>query len=393
MLALGGAELASPKLSAAERRTSFFPYYAGFSEAFVRDVANALGIRDGSKVLDPWNGSGTTTTIISACGAEVTGLDINPALGVVAKARLAKSRDASDALALLKTHSGRLSALHLRRLCGSGRFSISQALLLLAVFRLVRRKLAGTELIGTNPTWWNLQRSDVQRLVGSLTVKQVAGELDWLTTTITPTTDRRGRVKLLNGDLLHTRMPRGQADFIITSPPYLTRIDYVKATLPELFVLSALRGIDINLLRRQMIGAPVVGRGPSEISVDIGNYAKSLLVQIGSHPSKASSTYYLAFFSTYIAKMLRALTLIADLASPAAQMVLVVQGSYYKEIYVDLPRLVSEMAQKAGFHLISKADFKFRQSFAQFNPRANGYNAETALESALLFERGAKGVF
>src|ERR1700760_2848175 len=61
MLALGGAPLSSPKQTTVERHSSLFPYYAGFSEAFVSDVLDALQPTTGEVVLDPWNGSGTNT--------------------------------------------------------------------------------------------------------------------------------------------------------------------------------------------------------------------------------------------------------------------------------------------------------------------------------------------
>ncbi|WP_410712175.1 DNA methyltransferase [Bradyrhizobium sp. BEA-2-5] len=42
----------------------------------------------GQVVLDPWNGSGTTTSVANGAGLTAVGIDINPAMAVVAKARL-----------------------------------------------------------------------------------------------------------------------------------------------------------------------------------------------------------------------------------------------------------------------------------------------------------------
>ena len=46
----------------------------------------------------------------------------------------------------------------------------------------------------------------------------------------------------------------GSIDAAISSPPYCTRIDYVKATLPELAVIGYPNGNVTRRLREMMIG-------------------------------------------------------------------------------------------------------------------------------------------
>ena len=387
MLALGGAALSSPKQTTAERHSSLFPYYAGFSEAFVRDVLDALQATPDQVVLDPWNGSGTTTTVAKHAGLSSVGIDINPAMAVVAKARLSTERNISEARQLLKGSGRKLSQKFLCEACCSPYGSASRASLLLAIFRLTRRRLRDGDRVATNPTWWQLSRSEVMQAIASISQSQLDDELSELSSKIPIVNGGTNKVSLVRGDLLVSNLTQIAADIIITSPPYLTRIDYVKATLPELLVLSLLEDFSFDELRRAMIGSPVIGRGPNFMPREIGSYAKSLLSQIASHESKASSTYYLAFFSTYISKMFGAFEKLGTIARPGARMVLVVQGSHYKEVFVDLARLSVDFAKSVGFELVSRADFNFKQSFAQLNPRANGYSLDTAQETALLFKR------
>lgn len=66
----------------------FFPYYAGFPEAFAHDIISSANLPKGSIILDPWNGSGTTTFAATTHAFHSIGLDLNPAMVVVAKARL-----------------------------------------------------------------------------------------------------------------------------------------------------------------------------------------------------------------------------------------------------------------------------------------------------------------
>ncbi|MES2193710.1 MAG: DNA methyltransferase [Pseudomonadota bacterium] len=387
MLALGGAALASPKQTTAERRSSLFPYYAGFSEAFVRDVLDALQATADQVVLDPWNGSGTTTTVVKQAGLNSIGIDLNPAMAVVAKARLSTQRNIAEARQLLNESGRHLSQKFLRHACCSPYSSATRSSLLLAVFRLTRKRLRDQDRMATNPTWWQLSRSEVMQAVASISKSQLDNELTEIGTKISIGNSGTNKVNLIRGDLLASNLERVTADIIITSPPYLTRIDYVKATLPELLVLSLLEDFSFDDLRRSMIGSPVIGRGPDCMPRDIGDYAKSLLSQIAAHDSKASATYYLAFFSAYISKMFAAFEKLNSIARPGARMVMVVQGSHYKEVFVDLPRLSVDFAKSVGFDLVSRADFNFKQSFAQLNPRANGYSLDNAQETALLFRR------
>src|SRR5215831_7303867 len=66
---------------------SWYSYYAGFSSTFVADVLRTIPNAQ-SNVLDPWNGSGTTTQVAHEYGLSVVGYDLNPVMVIIAKARL-----------------------------------------------------------------------------------------------------------------------------------------------------------------------------------------------------------------------------------------------------------------------------------------------------------------
>ena len=65
----------------------WYRYYAGYTEEFVASLIGHLGIRRNSWVLDPWNGAGTTTAVAHRLGYKSIGLDVNPALVLIGKAR------------------------------------------------------------------------------------------------------------------------------------------------------------------------------------------------------------------------------------------------------------------------------------------------------------------
>src|SRR5262249_48014489 len=65
---------------------------------------------------------------------------------------------------------------------------------------------------------------------------------------------RREGHRILNADFTLLEGASAHFDVCLTSPPYLNRLDYVVAHLPELSVLGLVTPIDLDQLRRQMIG-------------------------------------------------------------------------------------------------------------------------------------------
>ena len=77
----------SPKQPSARHLRDWYPYYAGFTERFVDAVIHDY-LQGTRSVIDPWSGSGTTTVTCLRRGLESSGVDINPASTVIARARL-----------------------------------------------------------------------------------------------------------------------------------------------------------------------------------------------------------------------------------------------------------------------------------------------------------------
>ena len=82
----------SPKLRNGNlfSNSELYRYYAGYSDFFVKEqliwIEQKLG-KKGIIVIDPWNGSGTTTFVSSILGYSCYGFDINPVMVLVSKAK------------------------------------------------------------------------------------------------------------------------------------------------------------------------------------------------------------------------------------------------------------------------------------------------------------------
>lgn len=54
--------------SALRGKATWYPYYAGFSPEFAEKVLLSANLPSGARVLDAWNGAGTTTALAHALG-------------------------------------------------------------------------------------------------------------------------------------------------------------------------------------------------------------------------------------------------------------------------------------------------------------------------------------
>jgi hypothetical protein len=177
-------------------------------------------------------------------------------------------------------------------------------------------------------------------------------------------------------------------DFILTSPPYCTRIDYTAATRVELALLSPLLETGIGELSRRMIGSVRVPPHDIIVSPTWGETCSRFLEKVFAHTSKASSGYYYRTHLDYFDKMSRSIAMQTKALKRGHNAVFVVQDSYYKEIYNNLPVMISEICRNNGLALIRRKDFHVGRTMAASHPYARDYKkGTTAIEAVLCFQK------
>ncbi len=413
-------------------RAAWYPYYAGFSYDFAYTLIESAELPADTVTLDDWNGSGTTTAAASALGLFTYGFDLNPAMVVVAKARLLSSTEYSSVAPLseevIKKAAKDLSdlglsdplllwfapnsALELRKLEKSiqqllvdhghyealanrldfDKLSGIGAFLYLALFRTVRSLLKG--FIPTNPTWVKKPRSMQARVRPGreLIVSAFRSEIELMvggeqSDLFKPREHGETRIRL--GDSASLPIDDGTIGFILTSPPYCTRIDYAVATRPEL----ALLGYDeeaFTSLRRHLMGTSTVPKTTPFERAEWGRTCLKFLRAVRLHPSHASDTYYYKNHLQYFEQLHSSIRELQRVMSRDALSVLVVQDSYYKEIRTDLAQIVIDMASEKGLKNTQREDFSHTQNMAAVNPASRSYrDAFRATESVLVFQKAA----
>lgn len=429
---IASLQIGSPKRSGVRRGwEGFFPYYAGYPLSFAERVLASARLDRNATVLDPWNGSGTTTAAAASLGLSSIGFDINPVMIAVAKARLL-SRTEADSLIplarsiiddaqddnsfnpsddqLLNWFMPQTAAMirHLessirRRLVGERTFqpdgvhldqmSGIAAAFYCALFVLSRDLVRCHE--SSNPTWLRTRiprtkrvRSDRSSIESKFLrlIRQLSDEL-------VATQDIFGNEQAAVIALRDSRtlgLPPNSVDVLLSSPPYCTRIDYTAATRIELAVLSELLPTSVGELSHQMLGSIRVPKEAPEAASSWGSTCLRFLDRVRNHPSKASATYYLKTHLDYFNKLHASIVDATASLKSSGIMVLVVQDSYYKEVHNDLPTIVAEMASNAGADLLRREDFSVKRTLGGINPGARRYRAEaSATESVLCLRLGA----
>lgn len=412
----------------------FFPYYAGFPELFARELLKSAKLPHGSVILDPWNGSGTTTYAASGLGLASIGIDLNPVMIIVARARLLPPSEADHLRPLAATilshaHSepptldpndallgwfdsdtaafvrgieqnirrslvGNMTkspdGIHLDKISGTA------ATLYVALFAACRKLVA--RFRSSNPTWLRVPKKTEARVAApQITVARyfaanvrgmsaaLAAKLD--ADQLVEDTPRSGESKINLSDTTSMKLDAGSVDFVLTSPPYCTRIDYTAATRIELAVLGPLLSTDARALGKQMIGSTQVPSASIEVGEKWGKTCARFLKALQKHPSKASAGYYYRTHLDYFDKMSRSIERMSEALKPGGRAILVVQDSYYKDLHNDLPKIISEIGGKHLLRLKRREDFHLR-SMSDINPGRRSYSRPSgATESVLCFAK------
>lgn len=367
------------KLPSKRSKNEFYRYYAGYPLTFAEWALRELKLPSGALVIDPWNGSGTTTAACASLKVSCQGYDINPVMVHLGRARVASDAHFDEAEELINALSSvffKAKFIDIESIGVAFRdFPISSesahSVAIAAMFPYARALLK--EKKTKNPSWFKagasfenlpLNRESVfsswKMHLQEIFRWRSANDYDGVAITIE------------RGDSRKSLGRRDAFDGILTSPPYLTRLDYVQATLPEFLLLREFDvAPDVQKLRRSMLGSPLTSDRPAHSLNRLPNNIKELLGRIEAHPSKASSSYYHRFFSTYFIDLHASMRNIAKVLKNGAMGCMVVQSSNYKEIEVDLACAVVSLGEEFGLRHCTTVEFGSHRSMSLVNSRAH----------------------
>jgi DNA modification methylase len=348
-----------PKILPTDKEGVFhwFPFHAAFSSRFVRSVIeHELSINSKLTLFDQFLGSGTTAVVSKLLGVDFWGSDINSFLVKLAQAKLI-SLEKIKAISILEEVCSNYEPLPLnqtpdvevmsnqakRKLFGLKQtiedtdFSEDYRKWLLTSLLLITREMVG-EQKGSNPTWpKSYGGAEDKELIPLFRKKALTLLEDILSMTYQSSS---AIITLADAKALHYESDK--FDLNITSPPYLSRIDYVINTLPEIILSQGASKEDIYQLRKELMGGVVINK-KGENNPDWGKECLRVLKGIQEHPSKASANYYYWTYYDYFHDLWETLKETKRVLKKNGKAYWVVQTSYYKEIEINLPEIIIEM--------------------------------------------------
>ena len=404
-----------------EGKPYWYNYYAGYSHTFTQGIIESVRLNNDAVLLDPWNGTGTSTLMAALSGVSSIGVDLNPVMKVIASAKQTFHRDADEIRNSVKSITSRCNVTvadndHLLvwfdfktvqairkiefAIIGKNKFenifekanslTNSQCLMYTALFNCVRSYL--TDFIPSNPTWVKKPKNrgvisiswrDLKRHF----IHQINEMLDGLCDNESAGPMRLAEIKI--GTSTNLPLEEQSVDFVLTSPPYCTRIDYGIATLPELSILSVGGETEIDHIRRGLMGTTTVPEVIDNSVNDLTDKCLSFLSAVKNHPSKASETYYFKNLAQYFLSLNKSIFEINRVLKPNSFFVCVVQDSYYKDVHCNLPAIITEMVQRFGIELRDCIEFESKRNMANLNVNSKKYRSKSlAYESVLVFKKG-----
>lgn len=417
-------------------KSGFFNYYASFSPGFVSDIIKYLRLKEGSLIMDPWNGSGTTTQVAQEMGYASIGYDINPAMVIVAKAKKLDPDVTPSLVTLcldivnkakrykkypladyepLETWFFPNTAAVIRNIeraiqnllisekyCylyfNNKLMPISNlaAFFYVAMFRSLKALICNFR--STNPTWVKKPKNEAERVfvssddIYNLFQEHVVEMTKLLLNSKRIVLDTVYNSLLDIADSKEIPLPDDSIEAVISSPPYCTRIDYAVATCLELALLGCNYQEQLKNLRAKTIGSPIIINEELPIQENWGKTCINTINRIFEHETKASKSYYYKTYIQYFGSIYRSLKEINRTLKNIGSCALVVQDSFYKDVHVDLPSIFIEMGETFSWDVKLREDYQIKQTMVGINSKSNRYrNGVVATESVLVFQKTAIG--
>ncbi|ENM8380948.1 TPA: DNA methyltransferase [Vibrio alginolyticus] len=404
-----------------EKKPHWYNYYAGYSNSFTYELIRSAQLTPDALILDPWNGSGTTTLAASMLGIQSVGIDLNPVMKIIACAKQATSSDLPEVeRRVRKIRSNRScriykddplsdwltesSILIVRRIESSiiddysskltsdkvDALNKAQCLMYTALFNCLRLYLEA--FIPSNPTWIKKPKAGNDKVelewrsFRAQYLLQLRKMIDSIKDSVAFVEDELAKFLIASSSQIP--LEGETVDLVITSPPYCTRIDYGVATSPELSIISVGGAKEVNSIRRSLMGTTTVPKSLEPLSKDFGLECMKFLKKVEQHPSKASSTYYLKNYLQYFSDLILSVKEIYRVMKRGSYFVCVVQDSFYKDVHCDLASIISDMAHLSGLVLHDIHHFESKQNMANLNNKSKVYRNKTfAVETVLIFKR------
>lgn len=343
-------------------------------------------------VLDPFVGSGTVTVESASSGIRSLGIEVNPFLRFVARAKLTRASQRSLRRAADRARSS--IDLNTRSpLEGLSTFTHSSAkrgLFNRDVLRAAHTSIAGVSadppdtrrpvqlaLVAAAMACCNAVRDGKclryreSRVAEQYGREAFVAEFDQRMTTIIDDVERvplEARSRVLAGDarVVTRRLSREAFDVVLTSPPYLNSWDYTDIYRPELFVGGFISSAaELHALRLRTIRSHVQAAWPRPRRFVAPVSLQSALADLDGQAEHLWDHRLPVMVRAYFSDMASLLRALRQRAKKGASVWLVVSTSAYGGVHIPVDLVVADIGAAAGWHLRELAVLRELRSSGQ----------------------------
>ena len=362
-------------------RHRWYYYKEGFSPNLVEKAIETVGVKKDQLIIDPFNGSGTTTLTASINGHKSVGVEVNPFTAFLSDAKL-KSANKSD---LSKPESKLYTAIDKGARSPLLRFStfskkkdldkwlfngsilnsfeagwqISDSIGSHSQRKLVRLALISSAMQNGNAKRdgkclryrdsWDQNKFNRNSFIESLRLNLANIKTDIEAKPILES------AQIINGDcrrILANRNELKNFKLCVTSPPYLNTFDYTDIYRPELFLGKFVDDAEsLYKLRLKTVRSHIQAKWAQPTQSDFGALYDNTIKHVTKHKDKLMNKNIPVMIQAYFEDMLNILKQLKSKAAKDAQIWFVVSNSAYAGLEVPVDLIIGDLAAKAGWYL------------------------------------------
>jgi len=321
------------------------PYRGKFFARMARALLNSFGLYSGFTVLDPFCGSGTT--LLEACllGIDSVGVDINSFSCLISRAKVeAIKLDPGDIEAAAKYFEnifiderpkGQTSILDVLPERSHTRFQSIVEDVVKVVFSASMKRGEVRRPKDAKKAF----RKKIADLISQIEVFQKLKEILPL--------PELGKIKVIEGDTRNLSHVLGDEKFdaIVTSPPYVTRIDYVEEHLESMLELGVADEQYAKKVQELSIGLEKKGIPSERCPSDLVKYVINV-------PNRLRTT-----IEHYIVDLLKCAEEIRKVLKEKSKIAIAIGKNHrFGNYVVPTAEIVREIFEKSGFKLIDSIE-------------------------------------
>ncbi len=362
-------------------RHRWYYYKEGFSPNLVEKAIEQAKVTKGDLIVDPFNGSGTTTLTSSLLGHKSIGIEVNPFTSFLSDVKVANTDiselDNIENRLLEAIDNGGISPLvgfstfseteYIEKWLFSdsilnsfeGGWQHSHSITDANINKIVKLSLISAAMQNCNAVKdgkclryresWKNNNYDKESFIEAVknNLLMIKNDIKEKPIKVEP--------KVLKGDcrsILRTSKDIKNFKLCITSPPYLNTFDYTDIYRPELFLGKFVQQRqELYDLRLETVRSHVQANWKKPILNDFGVLYKETMSHVNENKDKLMHKNIPLMIQAYFEDMLNILQLLKKKAEKDAQIWFVVSNSAYAGYEVPVDLIIGEIASKAGWFL------------------------------------------